>query len=124
MASFTFTPQHARIALIGLRGALGAGWLAPEKLSSTFGLGKPDEPTLPYLIRLFTVRDAALAFLTGATNGDARRLVLKVGVVVDGFDTVAAILSGTSKRSPVLAAALATGTAATAAGLGVYALAG
>ena len=118
----TFTPTHARYALIGLRGALGAGWLAPERLSKTFGLGTPEEPTLPYLVRLFTVRDAALAFLSGATKGDAQRLVLKVGVVVDGFDTVAGILAGVGKKSPALAAVLATITAASAAGLGIYAL--
>ena len=122
MATISLSPSAARTALIGLRGGLVAGWFAPATMAKVFGLDPAPEPSLPYLMRLFTVRDGALAFLTAATKKDAQRLVLKTGVVVDAADVVAGVLSATSGKTPVKAAALATITAASAVALGVIAL--
>jgi len=122
VTTITVSPGVARTALIGLRGGFAAGWVAPAKLIGLFGIDAASQPDLPYLMRLFAVREAALAFLTAASRGPARTLVLKTGVVVDTLDAVAAVRAGTSKKSPAKAAALATAAAAAAAALGVAAL--
>lgn len=122
MAANPISPAVAGTLLVGLRGGLTVGWVAPATLAKVFGMDPAHEPTLPYLMRLFTARDGALAFLTAASKGDARRLVLTTGVVVDVADAVAGVISGATRKVPPASAALATLTAVGAAALGVIAV--
>ena len=76
-------------ALIGVRGAIGAGaWLAPRFSGRLFGLDPEANPQASYLGRLFGVRDAALAFGLGAARAAARQRVLwlQLGVACDFAD--------------------------------------
>ena len=116
-------PSVARTALIGLRGSLGLGWLAPQKMAKVFGLDAIDG-TSEYLLRLFAVRDAGLAALLATSSSEQRALHIKVGIAVDSLDTVAGAIALVTRKVPARAALLATLTAALAAGLGASALAG
>ncbi|HVU74352.1 MAG TPA: hypothetical protein VHE83_15410 [Mycobacteriales bacterium] len=116
-------PSLARTALIGLRGSLGAGWFAPQKMAKVFGLDEIDG-TSEYLLRLFAVRDTALAALLATSSSEQRALHIKVGIAVDSIDTVAGAIALVTRKVPARAALLATLTAAAAAALGASALAG
>jgi lipopolysaccharide/colanic/teichoic acid biosynthesis glycosyltransferase len=49
-------------ALIGIRASVGAGaWVAPQLAGRLFGLDTVANPQLPYMGRLFGIRDVALA---------------------------------------------------------------
>lgn len=112
-------PAQARTALIGVRLGLGAAaWLAPATLARVFGLS-PDDPSLPFLLRLFGARDVALGALLQAADGDEARRVVEVGIAVDVADSAAGLLAAASGKVPRPAALLAASVAAGAAGLGV-----
>jgi hypothetical protein len=112
-------------ALVGLRGAVGAGaWLAPRLSARLFGLDPVGNPQAPYLGRLFGVRDVALAVGLSTSSGPERAQWLRLGMACDLADAVAGILAGRRGELPPLAAVLVTGTAVAAAGLGALALQG
>ncbi len=116
------TPDIALAALVGLRGAVALGWFAPIRTAGAFGLrSAATEPSLPYFFRLFAARDGALALLSALAPKDFRQTVLTVGIVVDGSDAIAALIAGGSRRTPLLPALLAGGTAGAAVALGVRA---
>jgi hypothetical protein len=117
----TVSPAQARTALIGIRLGLGAvAWLAPGTLAKVFGLS-PDDPSLPFLLRLFGARDVALGLLLQAAEGDEAQRIVEVGIAVDVADSAAGLLAAARGRVPRPAALLAAGVAAGAAGLGVLA---
>lgn len=116
-------PALARTALIGVRGALGVGWFAPQKMARVFGLDSVDG-TSEYLMRLFAVRDTALAALLATSSSEQRALHIKVGIAVDSIDTVAGAIALVSRKVAARPALMATLTAAFAAALGATALAG
>lgn len=110
-------------SIVGVRAAIGIGaWLAPRFSGRLFGLDPEANPQLPYLGRLFGARDAALAFGLSANSGAQRMQWLRIGLACDLADAVAGALAGRSGELPPRAAALVTGTALLAAGLGVAAL--
>jgi hypothetical protein len=109
--------------LRSLRLAIGLGaWLAPGLTGRLFGLSAADNPQLPYMARLFGVRDAALAVGTGQTTGPSRRVWWQVGIACDLFDAVAAYLGGRNGSLSKPTVVLAGGTALAAAALGVAAM--
>ena len=111
--------------LIGLRAAIGAGaFLAPQITGRLFGLDVEGNPQAPYLARLFGVRDVALAYGVATTTDVSRSQWLQIGIACDLADAVAGILAGRGGELPPATAALVTGTALTAAALGVAALQG
>lgn len=111
--------------LLGVRGAIGAGsWLAPKLTGRLFGLDADANPQLPYVARLFGVRDAALAFGLATSSGSERSQWLRIGIACDLADAAAGVLAGRSGELPKLATVLVTGTAIGAAILGVVALRG
>jgi hypothetical protein len=117
--------KQAEQSLIGLRTALGtAVWVAPRIAGRLFGLDPKGNPQLPYVGRLFGVRDVALAYGLATSTGPERSLWLRVGLACDLADAAAGVLGGRSGDLPKLATVLVTGTALSAAGLGVAAMLG
>jgi hypothetical protein len=112
-------------ALVGLRAAIGAGaFLAPKLTGRLFGLDVAGNPQAPYLARLFGIRDVALAYGTNSTSGPQQAQWLQIGIACDLGDAVAGFLAGRSGELPMPTALLVTGTALTAAALGISALQG
>ena len=73
--------------LIGIRVSIGAGtWLAPRLAGRLFGLDPPGNPQLPYVGRLFGVRDVVLGAGAQLATGDSRRLWLQLGLACDAAD--------------------------------------
>lgn len=116
------TPSAARSILAGFRIAIGLGaFVAPRFGARLFGLQPERNPALPYALRLFAVRDAALgAGLLGADPRDRDRW-LGLGLVSDASDAVASTLAGRSGALPRRSALLTCAAALTAVGLGVLA---
>lgn len=109
--------------LAGLRVAIGAGsWLAPRLTGRLFGLDFAGNPQGPYLARLFGIRDIALAVGTTASSGEDRARWLQIGIVCDLADAAAGALAGRDGSLPRFASVLVTGTAVSAAAMGVAAL--
>jgi hypothetical protein len=112
-------------ALVAERFAIGAGaWLAPRLSGRLFGFDPDSGGELPYLSRLFAVRDLALG--TGAlmSEGDARRTWLRIGVACDVADTAAGLIGLVRGELSPLTTVLVTAAAVTATGLGIVALGG
>jgi hypothetical protein len=106
--------------LIGVRMSVGAGaWLAPRLAGRLFGLDAVANPQLPYVARLFGVRDAALGAGLGLSSGRGRRVWLKLGILCDAADGVAGILARRNGEISKLSTVLVTAPAVLGIGLGV-----
>jgi hypothetical protein len=97
-------------ALTGIRASVGAGaWIAPRVTGRLFGLDAAANPQLPYVARLFGVRDVALAAGLQLSRGESLRLWLALGIACDAADCLAGLLAGAtgsiSRRSTVLVTA-------------------
>jgi hypothetical protein len=115
--------EQAEQALIGVRSTIGVGvWAAPRLAGRLFGLDPKGNPQLPYVGRLFGVRDLALAYGLATSSGPQRTEWLRIGLACDLADAAAGVLGRRSGALPKLATVLVTGTALTAAGLGVAAM--
>jgi hypothetical protein len=115
-------PQDS--ALTGLRVSVGAGaWLAPRLAGRLFGLDAAANPQLPYVARLFGVRDVALAAgLQLSGTAQSRRLWLQLGILCDAADSVAGILAGRKGEISKLSTVLVTTPALIGIGLGIAGL--
>jgi hypothetical protein len=110
-------------AIIGLRAAVGAGaWLTPNLAGRLFGLDPVGNPQLPYIGRLFGIRDVALAAGLAQSSGEDRKLWLQLGMLCDAADAVAGLLAGRSGQLSKLSTVLVTAPAVMGIGLGVAAL--
>jgi hypothetical protein len=110
-------------SLAGLRLAIGvASWTTPRVAGKLFGLDAQANPQSPYLARLFGVRDVALAWGALNTDGDAQRQWLLAGLACDAADALAGYVGGRGGYLPKLTSVLVTGTAISAAAMGVLAL--
>lgn len=109
--------------ITGLRASIGAGaWLAPRLAGKLFGLDPDANPQLPYVGRLFGVRDVALAAGLQMSSGQSRRVWLQLGIVCDAADTVAGLLAGRNGTLSKSATVLVTAPALLGIGLGIAAL--
>lgn len=109
--------------LTGLRAGIGAGtWLAPRLAGRLFGLDAEANPQLPYVGRLFGVRDFALGAGLQASSGEGRRLWLRLGIVCDAADALAGLLAGRNGELSKFSTLLVTAPALAGIGLGVVAL--
>jgi hypothetical protein len=116
-------PSEPGKILSAIRIAVGAGaWLAPGLAGRAFGLSAADNPQLPYMARLFGIRDVALAVGTTQTTGPSRRVWWQIGIACDFADVIAAYLGGRSGALSKTTVVLAGGTALAAVGLGVAAM--
>jgi hypothetical protein len=89
------TTKLALNTLIGVRLSFGvASWFAPGPVGKVLGLEVNGQ--VPYLARVFGVRDAVLALGAYSSSGEARRQWLLAGLVSDGADAVASIIGGRS----------------------------
>jgi hypothetical protein len=117
--------DSAVTALAGLRLPIGAGaWLTPTLAGRLFGLDPVGNPQLPYVGRLFGVRDVALAVGALESSGKARKLWLRLGLACDVADAVAGLLAGRKGHLSPVSTALVTAPALGGAALGVVALRG
>jgi hypothetical protein len=115
--------MSARSILTGTRTLIGGGaWLAPRLTGRLFGLDVASNPQLPYVARLFAIRDVALAAGLQGSDGDALRFWVQAGIACDAADLVAGVLAGRRGELSPFAAALVTGTALAAVGLGISVL--
>ena len=111
--------------LIGVRTAVGAGsWVAPELSGRLFGLDAAANPQLPYVGRLFGVRDVALGAGLALSNGQSRKLWLQLGIACDAADAVAGLLAGRKGQLSKLSTVLVTAPALLGIALGVAGLQG
>ena len=112
-------------ALIGIRASIGAGaWLTPQLAGRLFGLDPVANPQLPYVGRLFGIRDVALAAGVSMSNGEARKLWLQLGIMCDIADAAAGLLAGRKGELSKLSTVLVTAPALLGLALGVAALQG
>ncbi len=106
-----------------VRVAIGAGaWATPRLAGKLFGLDASANPQSPYLARLFGARDIALAYGALASEGEAQRRWLAVGIACDLADAAAGIAGGRGGYLPKLSSAMVSATAISASVLGVLAL--
>ena len=115
--------ENAIGLLVGLRAIIGfASWTSPRLAGRVFGLDAEANPQLPYLVRLFGVRDVVLAWGALGSEGEARRQWLLAGFACDLADAAAGVAGGRSGYLPKLTSALVSGTALSGVVLGVAAL--
>ena len=105
--------------LTTVRAAIGSGaWLAPRLTARLFGISADANPQLPYVTRLFAIRDLALAAGLQSSDGDARRLWVQIGIACDAADAAAGLLAGRRGELSTLSTVLVTATALTGVALG------
>jgi hypothetical protein len=111
--------------LSGGRAALGAGaYAAPRLAGRLFGVDPSANPQLPLVVRLFAVRDLALATGLQLSQPCGRRRWLQMGVLSDAGDALAAILAARDGRLSKPATLVVGAAALGGVGLGVAALRG
>jgi hypothetical protein len=110
-------------AIVAIRANIGLGaWAAPRLAGRLFGLDAEANPQLPYVGRLFGVRDIALAAGVRASSGTARRLWLKIGMACDAADVAAGLIAGRNGEISKVSTVLVTVPALMGIGLGLAAL--
>ncbi|WP_433333126.1 hypothetical protein [Spirillospora sp. CA-294931] len=99
------------------RVALGvAAFAVPGLTVKALGLGRGSDPGRDYVTRMFAAREIALGAGYLLSRGPNRRIWARLGLMVDGLDTV----NGAKSRQglPLWLAAGATGVAAACTALG------
>jgi hypothetical protein len=82
-------------ALAGLRLAVGVGaYLFPRLAGRLFGLDVDGNPQLPYVARLFGVRDVVLGVGVATTDGETQNAWLRAGLACDAADFAAGVMAG------------------------------
>jgi hypothetical protein len=93
--------------------AVGAGtWLAPNLSGRLFGLDPDGNPQLPYVGRLFGVRDVVLGAGVLRSSRKQKDAWATAGFACDLADAAAGAIAGARGQLPPAAAALVTATAA------------
>ena len=116
------TRDQARNTLVGLRTAIGVGSIvAPRLTGRLFGIDPNKNPALPFIGRLFGIRELYMAAPFLMDEGDDLDRLLQRGIAVDAADGVAAVLAGARGSVPKRTTVLAGGMALLAVCLGAYA---
>ena len=109
--------------LNGARVLVGvAAFVAPGQAFRGAGLDERRNPNLPFMTRMFGVRDLVLGAGALATTGSERRRWLQATVAADLGDLTAALIGGRAGHLPRHGAIMLGITAATGTALGVAAL--
>ncbi len=99
------TATQAKLTLMVLRTAIGAvGWLFPNLGARLFGIDPAQNPSAPYLGRLFAAREFALVAPLLTEDADVQQRSLQVGMAVDSLDACASVLAGARGTLPKRAA--------------------
>ena len=115
--------DKAKDAVAITRVAVGAGtWIAPNLSGRLFGLDPEGNPQLPYVGRLFAVRDFVLGAGVLRSSRKQKDAWLMAGVACDVADAAAGVLAGARGTLPPAAAAMVTATAGTFAVFGYWLL--
>ncbi|HET6507851.1 MAG TPA: DUF4267 domain-containing protein [Baekduia sp.] len=114
--------QHITSLAITRLAIGGSAFFTPRLAGRVFGLDIEANPQAPYLARLFGVRDAALGAGILATEGEARRQWLAIGVACDAADALAGLAAGREGYLPKATSAVVTATALGAIVMGALAL--
>jgi hypothetical protein len=110
-------------AMAGLRLGVGLGaWLFPRLAGRLFGLDVEGNPQLPYVARLFGVRDIVLGAGTYVSDGEAQNAWLRAGVACDAADFAAGLLSHRNGEIGPGTAVLVSAPALAAVAMGLTAL--
>jgi hypothetical protein len=110
--------------LNGSRVAVGiAALAAPGHAFRGSGLDDRNNPQLPFVMRMFGVRDLVMGAGALTTSGEERRRWLQACVAADVIDALAAIAGHRRGYLPTSGAVMLTLTAATGTALGIAALA-
>ena len=105
--------DKAKDAVAVARVAVGAGtWLMPNLSGRLFGLDPEGNPQLPYVGRLFGVRDVVLGAGVLRSPRKQKDAWATAGLACDVADTAAGAIAGARGQLPPAAAALVTATAA------------
>lgn len=105
------------------RAAIGAGaWIAPRLAGRLFGVNPQANRQLSFVVRLFAVRDLALAAGLQLSSPGAKKLWLQMGILSDAGDGLAAILGARRGELSTASAVLVSAAALSGAGLGIAAL--
>jgi hypothetical protein len=105
--------DRAKEAVAIGRIVVGAGtWLAPNLSGRLFGLDPDGNPQLPYVGRLFGVRDAVLGAGVLRSSRKQKDAWVAAGMACDVADAAAGAIAGARGQLPPAAAALVTATAA------------
>jgi hypothetical protein len=103
--------------------AVGSGtWLAPNLSGRLFGLDPEGNPQLPYVGRLFGVRDVVLGAGVLRSPRRQRNAWVTAGVACDVADAAAGVLAGVRGQLPPSAAAMVSATAGLFAAAGLWLL--
>jgi hypothetical protein len=110
-------------ALAGLRLAVGiVAWLFPRLAGRLFGLDVEGNPQLPYVARLFGVRDIVLGFGVATTEGEAQNAWLRAGLACDAADFAAGVLAGRDREIGPVTTVLVSAPALGGVAMGLVAL--
>jgi hypothetical protein len=110
-------------SLAAIRAVIGVlTWLAPRLAARLFGINADANPQLPYVARLFAIRDLALAAGLQSSTGDALRLWVRIGMACDAADAAAGLLAGRRGELSKVSTILVTAPALTGISLGAASL--
>jgi hypothetical protein len=99
-----------------------AAFAAPGQAFKGVGLDARRNPNIPFMTRMFGVRDLVLGAGALSTSGAERRRWLQATVAADVGDLVAAVIGGRAGHLPKHGAVMLGLTAATGTALGIAAL--
>ena len=109
--------------MAGLRLGVGfAAWLFPRLAGRLFGLDVDGNPQLPYVARLFGVRDIVLGLGTFTSEGEAQNAWLRAGLTCDAADFAAGLLARRDEEIGPVTAVLVSAPALGGVAMGLAAL--
>ena len=74
------------------------GYLAPESLMASLGAPAGSNPQMPYMVRVWAVRDIALAVLVATSSGKSLRPLLYACIAIDLTDVASAALGRAAQQ--------------------------
>jgi hypothetical protein len=108
--------------ILAVRFSLGPlSYLAPRFTGRVMLLPAGRNDAMPYLVRLFGIRDLALGVGALLAPQPTRQRILRYSAVIDAADAVAAVFAGTRGDIPVAASVEAALAGSVGAGLGLIA---
>jgi len=117
------TREQSLLGLMAVRFGLGAtAWFAPRFTGRVMLLDVDANPALPYLMRLFGVRDVLMGVVLVTGRGRERDRQLWYGVAIDLIDVSAAAIGGFRQQLSRRGAVLCFGAGLVGASLGAGAL--